>query len=112
MKIAGVRLIHSHVGMFIGLVYAYGAFLGVVGLVFSWLWDRGIPQLQWWQFLLAPFAIGLAAAALEGLGTFCASGFTFGQTESKARLIVGKVAIIVLLLVLLLGIPMYKISHQ
>lgn len=112
MKVLGVRLAPSHVGAFIGILYAYGAFLGAIGLAWSWLGDRGVPQLLWWQYLLAPFAIGAAAFALEGIGTFCADGFTFGYTESKARLVAGKVALVVLLLALLLGWPMYRIAHQ
>ena len=51
------------------------------------------------------------AFALEGVGTFCAGGFTFGHTESKARLVGGKAAIVVLLVALFLGWPMYRIAH-
>ena len=111
MKFAGVRLAPGHACAFVGMVYAYGAFLGAFGLVWSWFWDRGTPQLQWWQFLLAPFAIGAAALALEGLGSFCGRGFTFGHTESWARLATGKIAIVVLILALLVGWPMYQISQ-
>ena len=111
MKVLGVRLAPSHVGAFIGILYAYGVIFGVIGVVWSWLGDRSVSQLLWWQYLLAPFAIGAVAFALECLGTFCAGGFTFGTTESKARLMAGKVAIVILLVTLLLGWPMYRIAY-
>ena len=111
MKVLGGRLAPSHFGAFVGILYAYGAFLGVIGVAWSWLGDRSVPQLLWWQYLLAPFAIGAVAFALEGLGTYCAGGFTFGHTESKVRLAAGKAAIVVLLVTLLLGWPMYRIAH-
>ena len=111
MKVLGVRLAQSHVGVFIGILYAYGVFLGVIGFAWNWLWDRGVPQLRWWQYLLVPFAIGAVVFALEGVGTFCAGGFTVGHTESKARLVGGKAAIVVLLVALLLGWPMYRIAN-
>ena len=111
MKVPGVRLAPSHVGAFIGILYTYGVCLGVIGIARYWLWDHGVPQLQWWQYLLAPFAIGAVAFALKGMGTFCAGGFSFGHTESKARLVAGKVAMVVLLVTLLLGWSMYRIAH-
>jgi hypothetical protein len=88
--------------LIIGVLYAFGAFVAVTGLGWSWLVGRDIPLYSWWQWLLAPLAIGAAALAIEGLGTFVLGGFTFDQTESKARLVAGKVAFIVLLLVLLI----------
>jgi hypothetical protein len=111
MKVLGLRLAPSLLGTFVGILYAYGVFLGVIGVAWSWLGDRSLPQLLWWQYLLAPFAIGAVAFALEGLGTFCASGFTFGYTESKVRMAAGKTSMVVLLVALLLGWPMYRISH-
>ena len=112
MKIAGMRLANSRIGMLIVGIYVYGATLEIAGLGWAWLESRNPPQYQWWEYLLAPFAIGAIAAVLEGLGTFFADGFTFDKTESKVRLAAGKVALVVLLLVLLIGIPMYHISQQ
>lgn len=111
MKIAGLRLVSGHACALVGMVYAYGTFLGTIGLVWSWFWDRGMPQLQWGQFLLAPFAIGVTALALEGLGSFCGRGFTLGHTESWMRLAAGKIVIVILLLALHVGWPMYQISQ-
>lgn len=112
MKVLGVRLAPSHVGAFIGILYAYGAFLGTIGMAWSWLEDRGVPQLLWWQFLLAPFVIGATAVALEGLGTFLINGFAFDQTESKVRVELGKAVLVALLLVLVIGLPIYHMSQQ
>lgn len=112
MKVLGVRLAPSHASAFIGILYAYGVFLGVIGVAWSWFGDRSLLQLLWWQYLLAPFAIGAVAFAVEGLGTFCAGGFTVGHTESQVRLAAGKAAIVVLLVTLLFGLPMYRIAHS
>ena len=66
MKVLGVGLAPSHVGAFIGILYAYGVFLGVIGVALNWFWDHGVPQLRWWQYLLAALAIGSMAFAVEG----------------------------------------------
>lgn len=107
-----MRLATRRVSMLFVGVYLYGAILEIAGLGWSWLVGREIPHYTWWQFLLAPFAIGAIAAALEGLGTFVSGGFTFDQTESKVRLSFGKVAFVVLLLLLLIGVPIYHVSQQ
>lgn len=111
MKILGTQLAPNHLGAFIGILYAYGVFLGCIGVAWNWLWNRGMPGLLWWQFLLAPFAIGAAAFALEGMVAFCSGGFTLGHTASLTRRLAGKVFLVVLLVMLLLGWPMYSVSH-
>lgn len=102
----------GHVSSLIGILYAYGAFLGTIGLAWSWFEDRGVPQLLWWQFLLAPFVIGATAFALEGLGTFLTNGFAFDKSGSKLRVELGKAALVVLLMMLLIGLPAHHMSQQ
>ena len=52
------------VGLIIAFVYFYGLVLGALYLVPAWLSEK-LPQWAWWQFVLAPFALGSAALAIE-----------------------------------------------
>ena len=107
-----MKLFPNHAGAIVAVAYAYGAMLGCLSLLWSWAVGRGMPQLEWWQYLLAPFAMGAAAFVLEAAGTFLANGFTSGQAASSARLTAGKVALVALLVLLLVGWPMYQIAQQ
>ncbi len=86
-------------------------FIGVTSLAPYWFGGHGTPKLTWWQYLLAPLAMGAVGFALEAIGTFCGSGFTFGHTASHTRVVAGKFAIVALLIVLVIGWPMYELSH-
>ena len=112
MKIHRMRPFPTHAGAIVAVAYAYGLVLGCLSLLWSWAVGRGMPQLEWWQYLLAPFAMGAAAFVLEAAGTFLANGFTSGQAASSARLTAGKVALVALLVLLLVGWPMYQIAQQ
>lgn len=52
------------VGLILALIYFYGSLLGALYLLQSWLFGK-LPQWPWWQFGLAPFALGAAALAVE-----------------------------------------------
>jgi hypothetical protein len=73
---------------------------------------RGTPQLALWQYLLAPLAIGATAFILEAVATFLMNGFASAPSASAPRLAAGKVALVVLLVLLLVIWPMYQISQQ
>jgi len=105
MKIGVVRLLPSRIGMGIAFVYGYGALLGAFTFAWSWITDGGLPQLRWWQFLLAPLAIGLVALVLEAVGIFLSNGFSLERVESASRLTAGKVALVAVMLLLVLGWP-------
>jgi hypothetical protein len=107
-----MRLFPTHVRAIIAVAYAYGFLLGCLSLLWSWASGRSSPQLEWWQYLLAPFALGLAAFILEATGTFLTNGFTFGQTASAARISAGRIVLVVLLVLLLMGWPVYQITQQ
>lgn len=107
-----MRLFPNHAGAMVAVAYGYGLLIGSVGLLWSWALGRGTPQLEWWQYLFAPLAIGTAAFVLEALGTFLMNGFTVGHPASALRLRGGKVALVVLLVLLLVGWPMYQIAQQ
>jgi hypothetical protein len=109
----GMRITHARtVPLVLGLIYAYGAVLGIVGLGLSWLSSREIPHLEWWQFALAPLAIGAVAAVVEGVGTFLLGGFTFGDAESRTRRAAGKFVFVVTLVALAVAWPLYQMSKQ
>ncbi len=111
MTALGVRFVPRNAIAFLAFTYAFGTVLGVIGFVMSAFGNRGHYDLQWWEFLLAPFAIGGAALMAEAIGTFCASGFNFGHTASPTRQLAGKITIIALLIALVIGWPMYKLSR-
>ena len=52
------------VGLIIALVYFYGFVLGALYLLQAWAFGK-LPQWTWWQLVLAPFALGSAALAIE-----------------------------------------------
>lgn len=52
------------VGLILALTYFYGLVLGALYMLHSWAFGR-VPQWTWWQFALAPFALGSAALAIE-----------------------------------------------
>ena len=62
MLFIGRRL--QGVGLIIALVYFYGFVLGALYLLQAWAFGK-LPQWAWWQFVLAPFALGSAALAIE-----------------------------------------------
>lgn len=112
MKISGKGQFPKHAGAIVAVAYGYGLLLGGFGLVWSWATGRNLAQLEWWQYLFAPLAIGAAAFVLEAVGTFLKNGFAFGQAESPVRLAAGKVVLVVLIVLLLIGWPMYEISQR
>ena len=111
MKFGVIRLLPSHVGMAVAFIYGYGALLGAFSLVWSWIAGRDISQLTWWQYLLAPLAIGLSALVLEALGTFLSNGFSI-EPANSARRTAGSVALVVVVLLLVIGWPIYHMSQS
>ena len=111
MKTGVIRLLPKHIGTGVAFVYGYGMLLGIFGFIWSWAAGRNVPQLTWWQLLLAPFAFGIGALALEALGTFLFNGFSFKRVQSTPRLTAGKVAVVVFMLLLVIGLPMYLMSQ-
>ena len=112
MKVHGMQLFPNHAGAIVAVAYGYGLLLGSFSLLWSWAVGRGAPQLEWWQYLLAPLAIGAAAFVLEAVAIFLLNGFAFVPAASASRLAAGKVALVVLFVLLLVGWPMYQISRQ
>lgn len=59
-----IRRRFQGVGLILALVYFYGIVLGTMYLLHGWAFGK-LPRLAWWQFALAPFALGSAALAIE-----------------------------------------------
>lgn len=54
------------VGLIFAFVYFYGLVLGALYLLQAWAFGK-LPHWPWWQFALAPFALGAVAIAVEWL---------------------------------------------
>ena len=52
------------VGIIIGFIYAYGVVLGAFPFLISWATGK-LSVLPWWEYALAPFALGIVAIAIE-----------------------------------------------
>lgn len=92
-------------------IYVYGFFVGVILLGWSLAMDRRLPVMPWWALVLAPLAIGLAALASEVLGEFLFNGFSPEPVESKARQLLGRAVLSVLvLLTAVYGWPIMQMS--
>jgi hypothetical protein len=61
---------------FAGVAYIYGIVLVAIALAWDLLTvsQHRLPELEWWQYLLAPLGIGLGAFALEWIGTQLTKG--------------------------------------
>ena len=112
MKASGMRLFPNHAGAIVAVAYGNGVLLGCICLLWSWAAGLATPPLKWWQHILAPLAIGAAAFVLEAMGTSPLNGFTFEHPPSVLGLERGKTALVVLLVLLLVGWPVYQIAQQ
>ena len=96
----------------VGLIYVYGLILGTLWLGWQWFAHGKLPNWVWWQFLLAPLAIGAIAAGLEKLGEYLANGLTFSKAvQSKWRKNLGLFILVVLMAALVLVPAFYQISQ-
>ena len=100
-------------GLFIvGLIYLYGLVLGALGLGWQWMVHDKFPNWNWWQFLLAPFAIGTIAASLEKSGEYLVNGFSFYKKEQpKWKRKLGLFFLFLVMTALVLGPAFYQIRH-
>ena len=91
------------------VTYLYGTVLGLFALAWELLFRDGLPKWEWWQFLLAPFGIGLVAFALEGATALITRGDDVKTPTWKRT---GRVLVLFLFLILvILGPAFYKIGH-
>src|SRR5437899_1350022 len=94
------------------IAYLYGLVVGVLALVWDWLFAHRLPDWTWWQFALAPLGIGVVAVALELGGEYLGYGFSTGRpAPSKWKQSVGAVVLFVFLVVLTIGPAFYKIKN-
>ena len=92
------------------IVYTYGAVLGTLSLAWGWLFKSGFPAWKLWQYLLAPFGIGLIALALEGIGEQITGGDDVKHPLWKRSF--RTLILFAFLIAVIIGPAIYKIGHQ
>lgn len=95
------------------MAYGYGLVLGAFALAWDWFVRDQVPSLEWWQYILAPLAIGLVALFLEAAGT--SVGRIFGEGDSSQPKWKHAAALIVMFLLmaaLMLGPTFYQLSSH
>ena len=99
-------------GYLLCLTYFYGLILGGLSLAWQVLFRSGLPELSWWQWLLAPLAIGATAMGGEWLVQKLreSTGFgEYGKSKSKRLLHLG--ILFVVLAVLIIGPAVYNVAN-
>jgi len=90
-------------------IYLYGTVLGLFALAWEALFRDGLPELEWWQYLLAPLGIGIVAFALEGATELITRGDNVKSPTWKRS--VRLLFLFLFLIVVILGPAFYKIGH-
>lgn len=97
----------------VGLAYVYGLVIGAFSLAWEGLFHRALPTLTWWQWLLAPFPIGVLALACEGLYEYLQKRTGFGEYgESRFKRFVHLAIALVVFAVIIIGPAMYRIAKS
>lgn len=93
------------------LAYGYGLILGALSLAWHAAFRGGLPALAWWQWALAPLALGVVALTVEWLLSHIqnATGFgAAGERGLKRALHLG--LLLLLLSAIILGPALYNIA--
>lgn len=99
--------------IYAAMAYGYGLVIGSFVLAWDWLVRDRVPSLEWWQYIFAPFAIGLIALMLEAAGT--SVGRTFGEGKSgqpKWKHAAALIVMFLLMAALMLGLAFYQFSSH
>ena len=107
-----VKAVSQILLMVLAAVYAQGLIFNALWGIFAWLGGKDIPGPWWWYATVGALITGAVALVLEAVGTFLVGGFTFGDNASTARKNVGVAMLVLLLVTLLIGWPLYHISQQ
>lgn len=93
------------------VVYFIGVILYSGWLGWTWYKDGYLPDLPWWQHLLAPLGVVAAWLGMEILGIYVANGFVLEEARaSKWRHMLGVIGIFLLLAAIVIGMPLYELS--
>ena len=88
----------------VGILYAYGLLLAMLGGGWVYVIGRESPPVPWWALAMAPLGIGVAALLLELLGDWLMNGFAKTDVgHPRWRRGVGLALLVALLAVLLFG---------
>jgi len=106
------RAVLSSGAVFLGLAYFYGLILGAFSLGWEVLFRGGWPSLAWWQWVLAPLAIGTFAMCAEAIVEKIQQATGFGAAgQSRAKRMIHLVVLFVVLAAVIVGSAMYTVAH-
>ena len=96
----------------VGLAYFYGLILGGFSLAWQVLFRDGLPSMTWWQWILAPLAIGIAAMGGEWIVQKLQDSTGFGEYgESESKRVIHLVILFVVLAALIIGPAIYQVTN-
>lgn len=94
------------------VVYFIGVLLYSGWLAWKWVFDGLIPDLPWWQHLLAPLGVVAAWLGMEILAIYVANGFALDDArQSKWRHMLCVIAVLLLIAALFIGVPIDQVSE-
>ena len=97
---------------FLGLAYIYGLILGSISLAWQALFRDGMPGLSWWQWLLAPLALGALAMAAEAAFEWLQNATGFGaERQGRVKRALHLIILFVIFSALIIGPALYSISR-
>jgi hypothetical protein len=99
-------------GYLVGLAYFYGLILGGFSLAWQVVFRDGLPSMTWWQWIVAPLAVGSAAMGAEWLVQKLQDSTGFGEYgESKSNRIIHLAILFAVLAALIIGPAVYKVTN-
>jgi hypothetical protein len=108
----GVRSTLKVVAIILTAIYLVGAIYWGADVLLAWFRGGTLPSGKWWHLVIAPVAIGLVVVVLQAIGHFLDNGFSFAATQSQFRQRAGEATIVLLMIAIAIGWPLYQIAHQ
>jgi hypothetical protein len=97
---------------FFALAYASGLVLGALALLWHVSFRDGLPQMTWWQWLLAPLGIGLLSIGGEWVVQKLQDITGFGAVgQTRGKRVLHLLILFLVLALLILGPAFYNIAH-
>jgi hypothetical protein len=99
-------------GGLVALAYVCGLVLGGMGLAWEVMFRGGWPSLNWWQWVLAPLAIGVVAMSAEAVFEVLRRATGFGAPDqSRGKRLAHLLILFAILATVIIGPAMYKVAN-